>query len=311
MENNSSSNKSIYLLLVCAAVFWAGAFIAGKFSVAEMPVFSITFLRFFFATICIFPFMIYTDKNWRLKKKDLPVIILLGVVGMFGYHVLFFTALKYTTAINSSIIGSTNPIWVNILSLLFLGVSMQPRRILAIALSFTGVLLTITNGNLLMLFNSSFNSGDLIMLAAVLCWAVYNIISKKVMERYSPIVVTTYSFMVCALILLPFFIYDLSSGFIQHTTIKSWSSVIYMAIFPSVIGYLSMQTGVHRLGAGKASVFINLVPIFSAVMSVIFLGETLSTIKILSGALIILGVYINTKTSDIVKKTEPLAKQKL
>lgn len=307
MEKSNSSNKHIYALLVGATVFWAGAFIAGKFSVAEMPVFSITFFRFFFATICIFPFMVYNDKNWRIRKQDVPMIVVLGLVGMFGYHVLFFLSLKYTTAINSSIIGATNPIWVNILSVFFLGIGLQPKRILAIAISFTGVLLTITNGNLLVFLERGYNKGDFIMLLAVLCWAVYNILSKKVMDRYSPIVVTTYSFMVCALVLLPFFVHDLSTGFVQHTTIKSWTAVIYMAIFPSVIGYLSMQTAVHKLGAGKASVFINLVPIFSAIMSVIFLGETLGFVKLLSGALIILGVYINTKTSDVVKKTEPLA----
>jgi drug/metabolite transporter (DMT)-like permease len=287
------TNKKIYFLMVLCTIFWAGAFIAGKLSTPYIPPFTLTFLRFFFAALILYFIMKARGiKLPGLSTKDIPVFMFTGIIGMFGYHVFFFTALKNTTAINSSIIGASNPIITAILSYLFLKDKMSYKRVLGIILSFTGVILTLTNADLSTFKTFSFNTGDLLMLIAVFFWASYSVYSKKVIDRYSPIILTFYSFLFCTIFLIPFVIYEKSWTLIPAIPYSAYLSVLYMSIFPSVIGYLVQQMSIKAIGPGKTSIFINLVPVFSIILSIIILKETLMPIKILTTLLIIAGVYI-------------------
>ncbi len=290
-----SKTRNIYALMTISTVFWAGAFIAGKIGVQEFPPFSLAFFRFFFATAIIFGIMLKYESNWKLKKGAWVPVIVLGIVGMFGYHVLFFTALQYTTAINSSMIGATNPLITSILATFFLKEPLGIKRLGAIGIAFLGVVLTLTGGDLSTLTNWELNTGDLIMLAAVLCWAIYGVISKRVMHRYSPILLTAYSFLVCLIVLIPFVIMENPVTYMGGTTWRGWTAVLYMSIFPSVIGYLVQQMSIKEIGPSRTAAFINLVPVFSIILSGLILGEQITAFKLLSAAIIISGVYLNTR----------------
>jgi len=302
-----NSNFKIMALMTMSTVFWAGAFIAGKVTTVEFPPFSLTFLRFFFASILIFATMVrFEKKDWKLKKEDMPVMVFLGLVGMVGYHVLFFIALKYTTAVNASMIAATNPLITTILAAAFLNEKLGVARIATIFVALTGVVLTITRGDISIIKSLSFNKGDLIMLLAVACWAVYSIVSRRVMSKYSPLILTTYSFLLCSAFTLPFAIMEKPWVYMQNTSLKGWIGVLYMAILPSFIGYLVQQTAIKELGPSKTSIFINLVPVFSMVLSVVILRERITVITIFSAILIVLGVYMtNTlKTKEIKSAPE-------
>ncbi|MFL0269447.1 DMT family transporter [Candidatus Clostridium radicumherbarum] len=133
------------------------------------------------------------------------------------------------------------------------------------------------------------------MLFAVVLWAAYSVYSKLVMPRYSPITLTFYSFLFCTILLIPFVIYEMPWKLISTIPYYSYISVIYMSIFPSVIGYLVQQMSIKQIGPSKTSIFINLVPMFSIILSVLILKEALNPIKLLTAALIIVGVYICQK----------------
>lgn len=290
------SNRKIYALMVLSAFFWGGAFIAGKLSVPFIPVFTLTFLRFFIATIILYFVVNYKDKsNYKLTKKDIPIFLFTGIVGMFGYHIFFFTALKYTTAINSSLIAATNPIITTILCIIFVKDKITFKRAIGIILSFLGVFLTITNANLSTIRNLSLNKGDLIMLIAVCLWAIYSVFSKMVMHKFSPLILTFYSFLFCSLFLIPFVIYERPWTFIKQVPYSSFLAVVYMSVFASVIGYLVQQMSIKQIGPSNTSIFINLVPIFSILLSVTILKESISVVKIFTALLIITGVYICQK----------------
>lgn len=304
-------NKQIYALMVLATFFWAGAFIAGKYGVKEFSPLSLTFFRFLIASVLIFMIMVkYENKNWHLKKGDWKVVIFLGLVGMIGYHILFFGALKFTSSTNASIIAAINPMITSILAAKFAGESLGLKRIGAIFTALTGVILTITNWNPGIIKNLAFNKGDILMLGAVICWASYSVVSKRAMPKYSPLILSTYSFIVCTVLLLPFVILEeIKTGFLTKTTWQGWSSVIYMAIFPTVIGYLIQQISFREIGASKTNIFINLVPVFSIILATIILHEQLTILKLASATIIIIGVYLNSiiKESSIkVKIKVPL-----
>jgi drug/metabolite transporter (DMT)-like permease len=287
------TNKKIYILMVLSSFFWAGAFIAGKLSVPFIPAFTLTFLRFLIATIILYFVVKYKDKsNYKLTKRDIPIFLFTGIVGMFGYHIFFFSALKYTTAINSSLIAAMNPIITTILCIVFLKDKINSKRAIGIFLSFTGVFLTITNANLSTMRSLSLNRGDLLMLIAVSMWAAYSVFSKSVMHKFTPLILTFYSFLFCTIFLIPFVIYDRPWTFMGQVPYYSFLAVVYMSIFASVIGYLVQQLSIKQIGPSKTSIFINLVPIFSIILSVTILKERISTVKILTAFLIITGVYI-------------------
>jgi drug/metabolite transporter (DMT)-like permease len=168
--------------------------------------------------------------------------------------------------------------------------------------------MTITNGQIEVIRTIDFNIGDIIMLGAVVCWAAYSVVSKKVMPKYSPLIITSYSFLVCLVGLIPFVIYEKPMTYLPNVTWKGWASVIYMAVFASVIGYLVQQISIKAIGPSKTMAFINLVPVFSIILSVLILGESITFIKILSATIIITGVYINSTLKNINSKVGVLNK---
>ena len=278
--------------MVCSAFFWAGAFIAGKYTVPYIPTYTLTFLRFFYATIILYFVMKWMKVDFALQKDKVPVYLFTGIVGMFGYHVLFFTALKYTTAINSSMIAATNPMVTTLLAFFFLRSRLRPRQIFGILLSFIGVLMTITGADLDLLRRFSFNAGDLWMLAAVAAWAAYSVFSKSKGKGIPPVVLTYYSFLVCTIVLIPFVIMEKPWEFLVSIPASAHMAVLYMSVFPSVIGYLVQQMAIKEIGPSRASIFVNLVPVFSIILAVLILGETLEPVKLLTAAMIIAGVSI-------------------
>jgi len=294
-EVQNTENGSIKILMVMAALFWAGAFIAGKLSVEEFPPVSLTFFRFLIASAVIFVILAVKERDISIKKEDLPIFLALGVIGMIGYHILFFMALKYTSPVNAALIGAINPLVTTIFSVIFLKEKIRIVNILAIMVSLSGVVLIVTNGSLDFFADMKFNVGDMLMLVAVVCWAAYAIISKRALARYSPIKVTSYAFLVCTVMLLPFLPLESPMQFLPQTTIGGWTSVVYMAIFASVGGYLIQQMSIKKMGPSKTSLYVNLVPVFSMVLAFFILGEAISAVKVAAASLIIGGVYMNTK----------------
>lgn len=296
--------KLVYLLMILTALFWAGAFIGGKIGVKEFPPFSLTFFRFLFATIILFPIMIkYEPISWKIKKQDLPVMIILGTTGMFGYHALFFGSLMYTTAINTSLISATSPVITTVLATLMVGEILGWKRAGAVLLAFFGVLLTITNGDWYVVNKVAFNFGDLLMVTASLCKAIYIVMSRKVGARFSPIVLTTYSFLVCVLVSIPFVIMEKPAVYLPKVSWESWLAVTYMAVFASGAGYLLQQIAIKSIGASKTTAFENIVPIFVIVLSTMILHESVNAVKIFAAAIIIAGVYWNSTISSNKKVT--------
>jgi len=292
-----NKHTRIYGLMVLAAVCWAGAFIAGKFAVPYIPTCSLTFGRFFIASMVLYFVKKYMDERhpeevYHFQREDLSKFLFTGIVGMVGYHVFFFLALDYTTVINSSIIGATNPIVTTLLAIIFLKQKMPARQLLGIVLSLTGVILTITACDLSVLTNFSFNQGDLLMCMAVIFWASYGVFSKSRCSHISPIAITYYSFVVCTVTMVPFVLWENPLSWIGNTPGSACAAILFMAVFSSCFAYLVQQMAIKEIGPARTSVFINLVPVFSSIMAVAILGETLQPIKIFTALLIIAGVCI-------------------
>ena len=292
------SSALVYVMLVFMALLFSGAFITGKLAVLEFPAFSLIFFRFLIALPFIFAVLYWKEPTKLLpNKKEWPWLILLGIIGTFFYHGLFFLCLKYTTAINSSLIGATNPMITSLIAYLFCQERMGLAQVIGIALSFFGVVMVVTDGGTLFARGMQFNPGDVLMVLAVCCMAVYSLISRHVMQRYglSPIMITAYTFLVCTVVSIPFVLWENPATYWNSLTLGGWLAVLYMALFASVGGYLFQMIGIQQIGASRSAIFMNLVPVFAIVQSVIFLGESFSLAKACNALFIIVGVYLATR----------------
>lgn len=204
-----SSPYKIYFLMFLATFFWAGAFIAAKLGVYDLSPVLLTFLRMGLAAVILFPILVFKQsQSWQLELSELKYVLATAIVGMIGYHLFFFSALKYTTASNASMINATNPLITALLATYFAGEKLSLKKVLLLLMALTGVLYIITKGNLFSILSLDFNKGDFIMLCGTILWAVYGILVKKIVPIMGPLKLTTYSFLFCAVILLPFATYD-------------------------------------------------------------------------------------------------------
>ncbi|SHJ28073.1 Threonine/homoserine efflux transporter RhtA [Dethiosulfatibacter aminovorans DSM 17477] len=286
----------VSLLMTMGTFFWAGAFIAGKMGIHLLSPLILTFLRMFLATVIIFPFMVMREgDNWKIKREDIKYAVATGVVGMIGYHIFFFYALKYTDASKAAMINAINPLLTAMLAAVFLKEKLSPRKTFFILTALVGVILTLSNWNVGNIINFNFNIGDLLMFTGAAMWAIYSIIVKKVMHRFTPLKLTTYTFVTAAAFTFPFALPELINLDLQAIGWMPFLAVLYMAVFPSVLGYTIQQMAIKELGAARTALFINLVPVLSAIMAVVFLGEQLFRLNIVSGIIIIISVIMFTR----------------
>lgn len=291
-------HTKMYILMLLVVLFWSSAFIAAKFTTPYIPPCTVTLVRFAVATVFIY-FMKQTmekkkpETAFKLKKEDITKMLFTGIVGMIGYHLLFFLAMEYTSTVNSSIIRATDPAMTVVLAFIFLHQKLRPLQIGGILLSLLGVLLTITSGNLSYLLEMDLNRGDLYMVGAVVSWAAYSVYSKKKCSHIPPIALTYYSFWVCSLVLVPFsLIVDKPWQWIAEVPMSAWVAVVYMALFCSALACYMQQMAVQEIGPTRASIFINLVPVCSTILAVLILHEVLEPVKIFTALLSIAGVCI-------------------
>ncbi len=293
----------IYLLMVLAAFLWSGAFIAAKFTAPYIPSSSVTTLRFAIATVMIYCMMKWNQKQepdtaYHFDRRDVSHFLFCGIVGMVGYHIFFFEAMKYTTAINSSIIRAIDPILTVVLAAIFLHQKAPVRQIFGVVLSLAGVVLTITGGNLADLASVDLNRGDLYMLGAVLSWSAYGIYTKSRCSHIPPVALTFYSFLVCTMVLLPFSLMEKPWVFLPEVPASAWLALLFMAVFCSGIAYYIQQIALRVIGPTRSAIFVNLVPVFSFILATLILGEELQPVKILTTVLIIAGVCICQLTGN-------------
>jgi len=281
-----------YLKLLATMSFWGGTFVAGRLLAGEVPPFHAAFLRFLLAVILLLIILSSVEKRFPpLDRKQLGAIVLLGMTGVFGYNVAFFTGLQTVSAGRAGLIIALNPVGIALLSALFGGERLGLTSIVGILISVTGAMLVISHGNLALLVGG-IGIGELTLLACVLCWALYSVIGRRAMRGLSPLASVTYSALAGALFLGPVALAQGLWNSIPGYSLKAWASITFLAVFGTVLAFIWYYQSIHEIGAVRSGVFINFVPLFAMLFGQVMLGETL-TFTLLQGAvLVIAGTWI-------------------
>ena len=285
------------LLLVLATVLWGGNFVIGRAVSGDIPPITLALLRWAVALIFFYPFIAKRLKHdWPKLKQHYKAVILMAITGVAAFNTLVYIGVHDTTSINASLMNSSTPIFIYILSFIFLKDRLNWKQVVGTILSLIGVLFILTEGSMEQLFALEFNKGDLIVLVAVLCWSVYSIVVKRNAGKL-PGDTTFFATIVLGLImLLPFASYELISTDVTiNWSISTILAILYVGTFASIVAFLSWNKGVIAIGANRASIFLNFIPLFATVFAALFIKETPAITQLVGGIAIIIGVLIANK----------------
>lgn len=293
------------LLVTLSALFWGTNFNVGKMIIQHLSPLTAAAVRFTLASAIIIPIMGYAETNTlQAVKRNFFTYIVLGVIGVAGMNGLFFWGLKYTTPINGALIMATNPLVTVLLARLLFNVPIHKNQKLGMLFSLFGVLVVITNGSLDMMLHLKMSIGDAIIMGGNVCWAFYGVYGKRSLRESTPLMTTTTSMTIGAMVLM---VLAYHAGQLNQLADQPWqvyAAIIYMALFGSVMAYLFWNIGIARLGAGTTSIFFNLVPVFTVLVS-LAAGHPVTLMQVAGGALVVIGVVLATRPA---KMTESLIK---
>jgi drug/metabolite transporter (DMT)-like permease len=278
------------LLLVLAPLFWAGNMVVGKVVLEELDPLSLTFWRWLPAAVLLLVIAQLLERpDWRAVLRRWPVLLGMGLLGMVGYVLLLYTGLSLTSSLNASLINAANPALVTLLAVLLLREPFGWRKAVGIPLGIVGVIVVLTRGDVLSLVSVAPNPGDLLVLGAVVLWAAYTLLGRLARD-IPPITATAVQAVFAVLALAPAVPF---TGLQLPTTSGSWWGLAFIVLLPSVGAYLCFTAGMRRMPASTGAVFINLLPVFTALLGVA-LGQVIAPAQLLGGAIVIGAVLLTT-----------------
>jgi drug/metabolite transporter (DMT)-like permease len=285
----SMKNGWTYIRLFAVAVFWGASFNAGELAVQAMPPLTVTAWRFIIATMLMLLLFLAKERpSWDSIRSSLWVYILLGIVGVFATNALQFTALKYTQPLHPALIMATNPILTSILAVPLLKENIRIRQILGMLCSMVGVLFVITNGELSQVISISL--GDFFAMGANITWALYGVLGRKLLRSSTPLATSTMTMAVATVCFLPFANHYTADVSRASLTI-AWVSIVFMGTFGAVLTFLWWNQGIAKVGVSRTSVFFNLVPVVTLILSAL-MGKSMGWIQVTGTFAVILGVII-------------------
>mgnify|MGYP001817831074 FL=1 len=278
---------SPYLLLVMTTLFWGGNFNVARAVSGEVPPLGLSFWRWMVAWMILFP-LAYRSM-WRgrhLLVEHWLIVLLLAVSGVTLFNSLVYLGLQTTTAINASLMQSVNPVFIILLSMLLLGNRPRARQWLGMLVSMAGAVVILTRGDVVVLRELKFASGDLFVLLAVFLWGLYTVLLKKVPADLRGMPLLGYTVTLGTILILPFYLHDTLSGRPLVITPASVASILYVAIFPSVLAYFFWNHATERIGPERTGQFSHLIPVFGILIATLVLGESLQAYH-LAGILLV------------------------
>jgi drug/metabolite transporter (DMT)-like permease len=285
----------VYLLLLFVTFVWAGNYPAGKIALGVIGPMTLIAFRTAIGAALLTLMVRQSHPNWKKALfEDLFSTVILSVTGVAASGLLFYFGLKYTTASNAGIISASTPIWVTLLSWMFLAETARFINVCGILLSFSGLVTIVCQGSLSNLLNRSFNRGDLFILIGQLNWAVYTVYGRKVMERRPATLATASAYLVGAMLLFPLTFLESPAQMLPQFSVPVFISAAYLCILSPLSNLWYSKALVH-VSPHRAAIFMNLMPIIVLIFSALVLHEQITTAQMVGSGMVIGGVVLTTR----------------
>lgn len=273
--------------LLATVLIWSVNFSVVKATLLHVPPLVFNTFRLVGATLLLLGFARFAAKlPWT--GRDLIRLLSVSLVGHTAYQLLFIFGIDVTTASNSALLLGMTPVAVGAMGAASRVESVSPR-------AWTGIALTLLGGYFVM--GSSNNGGgslkgDLLVLAATLCWSAYTVAGKSLVEKHGAVRVTAYSMLIGTLFFLPVSLPTFMKSSLQSAPWTAWAGTAFSSVFALVFAYLFWFFGVQRVGPTRTAIYSNLTPALAMFVSWLFLGEYIHPLQLVGAAVIFLGVHL-------------------
>ena len=281
-----------HFLLTLTSIFWAFNTVAGRAAVGEVSPLLIVSVRWFFVSI-ILSILCRNQliETWSILNKKIKWLILMGLFGFTGFNSAYYVAAHDTIAINLGLVQGTMPAFIIIIAWIWLKDKINFTQFLGVLITFIAVLIVVCSGNFNALIELELNSGDIVMIFACTLYAIYAVGLRK-KPKISALPLLTFFAYIAFLGSLPGFIYETYSNQLILPGQKGFIILGVIIIFPSFLAQIFFMKGVEKIGPSRSGLYTNLVPVFSSLLAVFFLGEEFRFFHLLSLIMIFIGIYL-------------------
>ncbi|MGD0152588.1 MAG: DMT family transporter [Thermacetogeniaceae bacterium] len=281
---------SIYLTL--AATIWGGTYVASKAVLAVIPPLELVWLRYLVALVALVVLGLITRQSWHVRRRDLPLILTIGVIGYVISIWAQFVGTQLSSAQMGAMITSATPAFMVVFAYFLLGEQFTLTKGISTCLATLGVLLIVGVGEI----GKSFRLGGMILGIAALTWALMSVLVKLVPESYSKLVVTTYAILMAAVIITPFALLQIDQAQLQALLRPAVClEVLYIGTLSTAGAFFLWNKGLELIDAGSGGLFFFFQPLTGTLLGWLFLGERVGIIFWAGVALICLGVLLAAK----------------
>lgn len=287
---------SVYALLLVMPLLFSSNIVIGRAAMAHTPPVTMAFCRWVLALLMLLPFC-YGDirSHWRQIIQNSSLFLLMGALAMGICGAIVYVGLARTEATNAALIYATSPVFIILIDSLFMGIPIRMRQGLGILLAFAGVALIVLRGEPQNILAMKLNDGDLLIGIASISWAVYSILIRRKSLSGIPTLAVFASTMAAGIIILaPFFAWEVVQTQGLPNQPSAWISIFGVALLPSVLAFSIYKFAIKTVGASKTSIFLYLMPVYAALLAVLFLGESMHLYHIGGLALVLPGIAIAT-----------------
>jgi len=292
-----SKNKTAYIFLVLATLFWSGNFIVGKAASSfEIPPFTLNFYRWTFAWLILAPF---TLKEIIHKKdhilQNIKLILILGITSITIFNSIVYYSLNFTQVISGVLMISTIPVMIIFFSWVFKIERTNMYQILGVIFSLLGVAVIVTKADFDILINLNFNKGDLWMVVAMFSWAMYSALLRK--KKFDLSQTTLLEVIISAglILLLPAYLIEMYLGFKLNVDLPFVLTLSYVVLFPGLASFICWIKGIAIIGSNRSGIFLHLMPIFSTVLAILIFKEKFMNFHLFGAIFIISGIFLSSK----------------
>ena len=292
-----SKDKSAYIFLILATLFWSGNFIVGKAaSHFEIPPFTLNFYRWTFAWLILAPFTlkeIFKKRNYILN--NIKLILILGITSITVFNSIVYYSLNFTQVISGVLMISTIPVMIIFFCWVFKIEKTNFYQLLGVLFSLMGVVVIVTNADVNKLLNLNFNKGDLWMVIAMLSWAMYSALLRKKKFKLSQISLLQTIISAGLILLLPAYLIEMALGYRVSIHLPFILTLTYVVLFPGLASFFFWIKGISIIGSNRSGIFLHLMPIFSTIMAMLIFKEKFMTFHLIGAILIITGIILSSK----------------
>lgn len=286
----------VYFQLLAVAIFWGATWVAGRIAVGEASPLAVASWRFLLAAVALGGLLVVRQGWPRWDRRQWVLVCALGVSGIFLYNVCFLYGLKYIEAGRGALVVALTPAVIALTDWLLHGAPMTARKGAGIVTAMLGCLLVVTKGDPTALLYGAVGLGEILIIGCVVLWTAYTFYGRSATKRMTPLAATFGAALTGWAMLTLAALADGSLFALSALSWKGAGSIAFLGLLGTAVAFTWYAAAVHELGATKAGVFINLVPVFAVLLGALLLDERLPGTVLAGGALVLTGVIITNRS---------------